>query len=186
LYVFSVSFQKHIACSHVNFHFRNDSTSETCSKCNKCFVWTQSVFSRIFINVVCDSYIYIYISLMVSEQFSYKGLYIFSVSFAQVKLYQPLPVTEIILNITYIQSYLEGDVLNVMKLEKNMIEVLLYSWRVGRERGGQNLLFLIEYIMSIIILRDKVCKKNYAVVYIMQLINSLSSTEPLKKKYKNK
>ena len=64
---------------------------------------------------------------MVSEQFSYKGLYIFSVSFAQVKLYQPLPVTEIVLNITYIQSYLEGDVLNVMKLEKNMIEVLLYS-----------------------------------------------------------
>ena len=56
----------------------------------------------------------------------------------------------------------------------------------GGGGGGQNLLFLIEYIMSTIFLRDKVCKKNYAVVYIMQLINYLSSTEPLKKKYKNK
>lgn len=59
-----------------------------------------------------------------------------------------------------------------------MIEVDMWTGRRGGGRG-QNLLFLIEYIDSTIILRDKVC---YAVVDIMQLINSLSPTEPLKKK----
>lgn len=61
-----------------------------------------------------------------------------------------------------------------------MIEVDMWTGRRGGGRG-QNLLFLIEYIDSTIILRDKVC---YAVVDIMQLINSLSPTEPLKNKKK--
>lgn len=55
---------------------------------------------------------------MVSEQFSYKGLYIFSVSLSNTgKIIPAVACHRGSPYITYSQSYLEGDVLNVIKLE---------------------------------------------------------------------